>query len=291
MALVPDPVALLCELADTCTEIFAAEALRRRHGDAAEQLVRIGALVPGAPSPVVTCGACDEDHPATVEFDAGRGRSHHFCPEAGRVALDDADLATLCFYPEWLLDWLEKALPVVPPARRRVLVPDRAWHLGEAVIGATSVMTVFVRGISSVTDLDRFAAVLDPIAPADLGLVVTTTTDRPRRTALPHDHVFLDLREIAEMGEEGFVLDRSRLGACIKGLLRKSNRPVRDRRGRPSEKALVRRIHRERRERHLPVISRLAEAKEIRQEIASRYPDRELPAVKTISGHLRQLDH
>jgi len=226
-----------------------------------------------------------------VEFDAGTGRSHHFCPEAGRVALDDADLATLCFDPEWLLNWLEEALPVVPPARHRVLVPDRAWHLGEAVIGATSVMTVFVRGISSVTDLDRFAAVLDPIAPADLGLVVTTTTDRPRRTALPHDHVFLDLREIAEMGEEGFVLDRSRLGACIKGLLRKSNRPVRDRRGRPSEKALVRRIHRERRERHLPVISRLAEAKEIRQEIASRYPDRELPAVKTISGHLRQLDH
>jgi hypothetical protein len=284
MALVPDPVALLCELADTCTEIFAAEALRRRHGDAAEQLVRIGALVPGWPSPVVTCGACDEDHPATVEFDAGRGRSHHFCPEVGRVALDDADLTTLCFDPEWLLDWLEEALPVVPPARRRVLVPDRAWHLGEAVIGATSVVTVFARGISSVTDLDRFAAVLDPIAPANLGLVVTTTTNRPRRTALPHDHVFIDLRE-------GFGLDRSRLGACIKGLLRKSNRPVRDRPGRPSEKALVRQIYRERRKRDFPIISRSAEAEEIRREIASLYPDRALPAVKTILGHLRQLDH
>jgi hypothetical protein len=248
-------------------------------------------LVPGAPSPVVTCGACDEDHPATVEFDAGRGHSYHFCPEAGRVALDDADLATLFFDPEWLLDRLEEALPVVPPARRRVLVPDRAWHLGEAVIGTTSVVTVFARGISSVTDLDRFAAVLDPFAPADLGLVVTTTTNRPRRTALPHDHVFLDLREIAEMGAEGFVLDRSRLGACIKGLLRKSNRPVRDRRGRPSEKALVRQIYRERREWDFPVVSRLAEAKEIRREIASRYPDREPPAVKTILGHLRQLDH
>jgi hypothetical protein len=84
------------------------------------------------------------DHPVHLKFDPKTRRHWHFCPEAGRVMVEDEGLATTCVDPEWVLDWLVTALPITPPVvRRRVLVPALAWHLGNAHIGGTELAVVF----------------------------------------------------------------------------------------------------------------------------------------------------
>jgi len=47
-------------------------------------------------------------------------------------------------------------------------------------------------------------------------------------------------------------------------------------------------IFQDRRARNLSVINQRAEAGAIRAEIASQYPDHDVPAIKTIEGHLRK---
>jgi hypothetical protein len=159
MACNADAVAILCELADTCVDRFAAVALEGQYGAAVSFLIRIGALTPGDPQASIACQQCDRDHAPTVEFDPATARHFYFCPEAGRVEVQDAEIATLCLDPEWLVGWLRRELPILPPARRRALVPGRAWYLGEAAIGGTALSVVFARGVSTQHDLADNAAI------------------------------------------------------------------------------------------------------------------------------------
>ena len=192
----PDPVDLLCNLMDAGVETFEAAVLRNRRGDAVDCLMRIGALVSGQRLSVITCGACDEDHSVQLEFDPATRQHFHFCPEAGRVTVPDADIETIAVDPRWLIDWLMAELPIVPPARHRELVRDRAWFLGDAIVRGTSLRVVFARGISSYGDLDAVAASLPPVRRDSVGLVITTRADLPNKVHLPHAYVVLSLREI-----------------------------------------------------------------------------------------------
>jgi hypothetical protein len=118
-----DAVAILSELADTCVDRFAAPVLEGQYGAAVSFLIQIGALTPGDPQASIACQQCDRDHAPVVEFDPATARHFYFCAEAGRVEVEDAKLATLCLDPEWLVGWLRRELPILPPARRRALVP------------------------------------------------------------------------------------------------------------------------------------------------------------------------
>jgi hypothetical protein len=287
MASNADAVAILYELADTCVDRFATIALERHYGAAVAFLIRIGALTPGDPQASVTCQHCDHDHAPIVDFDPSTARHFYFCAEAGRVEVADADMATLRFDPEWLVDWLQREMPIGPRARRRALVRGRVWFLGEMMVGGTTLSMVFARGVSTQHDLAVLAERLSRFPPEDLGIVITTTTSISE-PLLPLQRYFpLDLREVMRAEGNRLYLDRARLSSWIKGFLRGIRRPARERVGRPSQKGLVLEIHREREKRHCTLTGVTAEAREIRVELRSRHPDREPPAIKTIARQLR----
>ena len=192
-----DPVNLLCNLIEARVGSLEATALPDQWGASIDFLSNIGAVTRGGPLSVLTCRACDDDHPVHLEFDPRTRRHWHFCPEAGRVMVEDDVLATIRVDPEWVLDWLVTALPITPPVRRRVLVPALAWHLGDAHIGGTELAVVFAIGVCTQRNLDALAIAVSAAPPADFGIVLTTSGAPPRRLRLPHGYQFLDLREIA----------------------------------------------------------------------------------------------
>jgi hypothetical protein len=284
MASNADAVAILCELADTCVDRFAALALEEQYGAAVSFLIQMAALKPGGPQSSITCQECDQDHAPAVDFDPSTRRHFYFCPEAGRVEVEDAKIATLCLDPEWLVDWLQTEMPIVP--RRRALVPSRVWQVGEAVVGGTALSIMFARSVLTQHDLSALAEQVSRIPPDNLGIVITTTMSMSEPLPRLHRYFLLDLREVMRAEGDRLRLDRARLSSWIKGFLRGSGRPAQQRAGRPSEKVLVLELHRERVKRDCSLTGVTAEAREIRIEFRSRYPDREPPAVKTIVRHL-----
>jgi hypothetical protein len=284
-----DPVSLLCDLIEMGVGGFEAHALRSEAPQAVEFLSKIGALMPGQLARILTCRACDNDHPVHLEFDSTTRCHWHFCPEAGRVIVEDDSIATLCGDPDWLLQWLVNEFPIKPPVRQRTLVPGLAWHLGDASVGETELSVVFAVGTSARQSLDTLANAIRTVPPAKLGIVLTTSTAPPRWLTLPYGYQFLEFREIARAENDHLVIRRNKLVGWIKGLRKGLDKPARLRAGRPSAADLVNDIYRERRARNLPVINRRTEAREIRAEIASQYPDHDLPGIKTIEGHLRKM--
>jgi hypothetical protein len=286
-----DPVNLLCDLVEVGVGSFEASALRSQAPQAVEFLLKIGALMPGQLARVLTCRACHNDHPVHLEFDPSTPGYWHFCPEAGRVIVEDDAIATLCVRPDWLLEWLVREFPIKPPVRRRTLAPGLAWHLGDTFVGETELTIVLAVGTSARRNLDALANAIRTVPPAKLGLVLTTSGAAPRWLTLPQGYQFLDFREIARVENERLAIHTNKLFGWIKGLRKGLDKPARLHVGRPSEADLVKYIFRERRARNLPVINQRTEAREVRAEIASQYPDHDLPAIKTIEGHLRNLSH
>jgi hypothetical protein len=284
-----DPVNLLCDLLEAGVGSFEANALRSEAPQAVEFLLKIGALMPGQLARVVTCRACHNDHPVHLEFDTSTRRHWHFCPEAGRVVVDGETVATLCVNPDWLLEWSVREFPIKPPVRRRTLVPDSVWYLGDASVGGTELTIVLAIGTSTRRNLDSLADAIRTVPPAKIGLVLTTSAAPPRWLRMPHAYVFLELREIAHAMNDRLAIDKNKLLRWIKGLRKGLDKPARLRAGRPSFAELVNKIYLERRARNLPLINWRTEAREIRAEAASRHPDRDPPEVKTIEGHLRKI--
>src|SRR5262245_38270687 len=131
-----DLVGLICELIEQPRARIAANFLELRGADT-DRLIKIGVVRHGKMPATITCRACDEDHAATPESDARTGRYSHFCPVAGRVAIEPRDLGTFEVRVGALVDLLVAAFPVLP-AIGRELVAERIWQLGEAVVGGTS---------------------------------------------------------------------------------------------------------------------------------------------------------
>ena len=283
-----DPVNLLCNLIEARVGSFEASALPDQWGGSIDFLSNIGAVTRGGLLSVLTCRACDGDHPVHLEFDPRTRRHWHFCPEAGRVLVEDDVLATIRVNPDWVLDWLVTALPITPPVRRRVLIPALAWHLGDAHIGGTELTIVFAIGVYSQRNLDALAIAVSTVPPAKFGLVLTTSSAPPRRLRLPHGYQFVDLRDIARPEKDCLAIEKLKLVGWTKGLRKGLNKPAQLNAGRPSDATFVHEIFRERRARKLPLVKKRTEAKEIRAEIALRHPEHDPPAVKTIEGHLRK---
>ena len=279
-----DPVSLLCELAEANGDEFQGANLNARSGAPLASLVEAGAVGAGDISLIVTCRACDRDHPAAVEFDGVRGRYIFFCPEAGVVEADSADLDTIRYNPEWLVDWLVAEFPIVPPVRRRTLVPGNVWHLGDARCGETLLTVILARRVSSQVGLDKVAAELAVLPPADLGVVVTSSANVSTKVLLPFKYQFLDLREV--MREPWFTLDHAKLGSWVKAKRTGTGKQAQRRPGRPSDKALVEQFYAERRLCGPPVVSISAEARAITRTFTERFPDRDAPHLATIRKHI-----
>jgi hypothetical protein len=237
----------------------------------------------------VACNACDADHPAVIEFDAGRRCYVHFCPEAGLVTLNDVDLNTYRFRPEWLIDWLTKELPITSPLRRPPLVDGRVWQLGDAACGDTQATVIFARRVSSQADFDQLASALRPIHPADKGLVITTSRQAVRQVPLPGGYELVPLPDIVRPSRDGVMLDTVRLGSWIRGMHATTSKGAPTRIGRPSPQVRISQIFNVRRERGLPVVSFLGEAKAILAEWPQHVSDQKPPNVSTVRRYVSLL--
>jgi hypothetical protein len=209
----PTVLELLCDLSEASDEIFRESMTGGASCAGLQLLTKLGAIEPGPRPETVTCKACDADHPAAIEYDTARSCYVHYCPEAGLVTLNDADLTTYRFSPEWLPEWLVTALPIASPVQRPPLVPDHIWHLGDTACGETLVTVVFARRISSLTRLDRLASALHRVHRADRGVVITTSLYASRQVQLPHGYEFLQLPDIVREETGGLMLDRTRLAS------------------------------------------------------------------------------
>jgi hypothetical protein len=252
-------------------------------------LTELGAIERGPRPETVTCKACDADHPAVIEYDAGRAGYAHFCPDAGYVPLKDADLATYRFRPEWLAEWLAKTLQIASPVRRPALLPEHVWHLGDTECGDLLVTCVFARRITSFTSLDRLASALEPVHRADRGVVITTSLYASRRVPLPNGYEFLQLPDIVGEEADGLMLDRTRLASWIAGMPQVTAKGAPTRLGRPTSKDLVAHIYKVRRQGGLPVSSDSAEASAIIAEWRRHAPGQKTPGVSTVRNHLAEL--
>ncbi len=252
-------------------------------------LTKLGVIELGPRPETITCTACDNDHPAEIEYDAERRCYVHFCPEVGRVTVDDAALITYQFRPEWLVDFLVKALPIVSPLRRAALVPRQVWHLGDTVCGGTVVTIVFARRIIAQADLDLLASALRTTHRADKGVVITTSLHVTRHVPLPDGYELLPFPEIVRAAAEGLEFDRARFGSRIRGMNAGTAKGAPTRLGRPSPRALLKQIYDARRDQGLTADNDSAEARAIRAEWPKYAPDEEPPALATVRGHVARF--
>jgi hypothetical protein len=237
----------------------------------------------------MTCQACHNDHPVHLEFDPSMRGYWHFCPEAGRVIVEDDLIETLCIDPDWVVEWLVTTLPITPPVRRRVLVPNLAWYLGEAHLSGTELTIVFAIGVCRQRNLDALANAISTVPPTSFGVVLTTSDAALRWLRLPNGYKFLELREIARPEQTCLAIDKAKLVGWIKGLRKGLDKPVQLHAGRPSYATLVDEVFRERRACKLPLVNCKTEAREIRAEIELRHPEHGPPVAKTIERHLRRI--
>jgi hypothetical protein len=188
-----------------------------------------------------------------------------------------------------MVDWLVTALPITPPVRRRVLVPDLAWYLGEAQLSGTELTIVFAIGVCRQRSLDALANAISTVPPTTFDVVITTSDAALRWLRLPNGYEFLELRDFARPAQTCLAIDKSKLVGWIKELSRGLDKPVPLHAGRLSYATLVDEVFRERRGCNLPLENQRTEAAEIRAEIEFRYPEHGPPVGKTIERHLRRI--
>jgi len=196
------------------------------HDRTADRLIEMGLLRPGAVPSTIACRACDEDHAATPEFDTIARRYFHFCPIAGRVEIEPRDLETLEVRVEAVVDLLVAAFPVLP-ATRRELVAKRIWHLGEAVIGGTSLTLILARRIGSQRAVGALARAVAAVPVTEIGMIVTTSPPPDTQLVLPNSYIVLSLQDIASAQKNRLVINRPRVAAYIK-MFRGTQRRLRD---------------------------------------------------------------
>jgi hypothetical protein len=276
-----DPTTLLLALIESGFGDRPAASLRAEFPAAVDHLRQIGALKQSSTLRTVCCRACDQDHDAAVKFTLA-GNARHFCPEAGWVDDSGDDLATLRLDPEWLLDWLERALSVLAPRRRRVLLTDRIWHIGETVRGRTSVTIMFSRGFVRAAEL---SAALARVPPTELGILLTTAAEVPTEILANHRYCAVNLDQILLPQADGLVIHPGRFAGLIRALARKT-KPMAGRGGRYSEATLILEVFRARRTRKAPYRSKSAEAKDIIAEWPDHHPDVDPPGYSTIRRYL-----
>lgn len=280
-----DLLNLICDLLEQPRRQIGAGFLTV--GAQAVCLARMGLLRPGSAPRTIACRACDDDHPATPEFDSVAGHYFHFCPIAGRVKVDPRVLETLEIRARAMVDLLAAAFPVVPVVARELLA-GKAWHLGEAVVGGTSLTLIFACRIGSQRALGALARAVAAVPMTEIGMIVTSSPLPDPQLMLPNRYAVISLRDIASASGSQVEINRDRIAAHIR-MLRGSQARLRAGGGRPSDLDLVRNAHLRRRRSGEPVVSISAEARAIVSELSLAHPDRSPPAVGTVRRHLGRL--
>jgi hypothetical protein len=284
-----DPVGLLVELIQAGGDRLPAKPVSKRWLETLAYLERIGVVQTDALLTELTCSECDRDHSVVTEFDPAARKHRYFCPEAGLVIVDDDDLASLRVDFLWLLDWLERELPVVLPRRRRPLIEGRAWLLGEVLIDKTSLMVVLVIGPLTPGDQYRLTDTLASVRPTELGILLTMCPIHSSEALAVERYDPLDLREFARAETDCFGLNRERLAARVRQLKGLATERIHGSAGRPSAAAQTLQIFDERRARGVPYLNKSTEAREILVDWPSSISTKP-PALSTVRNHLPNIE-
>jgi hypothetical protein len=284
-----DPVALLCELLEAGNACCLASSFPEEWREAVASLDRQHLLVPCPPATTITCRACDEDHPATIEYDTAESRHYYYCPVAGLVEIDGAELKTFKIDLPAVLSWLARELHIIPPFAPRELSPNHAWLLGEAVVGKTVVVVAFVYRSANNFETEEFSRHLPIIAKSDFGLLLRTAGNFVGRADSSTRWRSLDLRAIARSSENGIHIDRDRLANWFNEIHRGNTGEGPRSRGRPSSKKLVESIYANRRARNEPFVSNAEEARRIFAEIQTHHSEGGTPSLTSLRRHLTKL--
>jgi hypothetical protein len=178
--------------------------------------------------------------------------------------------------------WLQQMFSVHPPRRRRPLLSNRIWHIGETVLATTSVAIVFSRG--SVKSVELSAA-LAQVPPVEIGIVVTTATEVPNALCATHGYNAVGLDQILLSRADGLVMDQRQFAEFVRACARRT-RPTARRGGRHSEATLIMDVFRARRARKVPYRVKSAEANEIISEWSDHHPELDPPGHSTIRRHI-----
>ena len=256
-----DPVDVLLELLATSSTRIPARAVRQRFGEALAYLEQIGAVQQDAILTEVTCHECHLHHSAALEFD-GLGHAYQFfCPEAGFIAVTDADVAALCVKPDWILDCLARSLSFNPQIRRRTLVEGQGWLLGETVLDGTSVTAALVLGRLAANQQDALIQGISRFQPSGIGIVLTSSAELPSSLLALYGYHALDLREVISANDGGFALDYARLTTRALQFLR-GKKATKGGGGRSSQAEKIRNFFAERRKEDVPYAPNLMKRQE-----------------------------
>jgi len=276
---------LICDLIEQPRARIGASFLKAC--GVADRLADIGLVRTGRAPSTIACRGCDGDHAATIEFDNPAGRYFHFCPVAGRVEIDPGDLGVLEICPRAIVDLLVVAFPVLPAVTRE-LVTGKVWHLGEAIVGRTSLTLIFACRIGSQHAFGALAGAVEAVPASEIGMIITSSPVPDSRLLPLCGYSVVSLRDIASVQENRLVINRQRMAAYVRAV---RGNQVRHRAGggRPSVEELVVNEHDRRRRRGEPFVSITAEARSIVSDLKTANPDREPLGVSTVRRHLRKL--
>jgi hypothetical protein len=253
----------------------------RSLGEAGDTLLRWGALREGETLTSVSCDSCGEDHIVELDFDPATSLWQYYCGSAGFVAVAEDDLATFRFDLGWLADRLAEGLLIRRP-RRRELVPDVLWDLGDAELGGRAWSAFIARAV---------AAHLDPILDALrtrggklTGIVLTGLPTIPSTVPLPHGHRFVLLGDALDATTGHPEIAKHAVLAELRwGRSSKAQRP----KGRPSRSALVRELFERRRLAGETAGALAKEARAIHELILREGPGQDDPKIGTIQNIIR----
>ena len=235
----------------------------------------------------IACRVCDEDHPATPEFDSVAKRYFHFCPIAGRVEVDPRDLENFEIRATAMIDLLVTAFPVLP-AINRELVAGKVWHLGEAIMGGTSLTLIFAYRIRSQRGFSALTRAIAAVPVTEIGMIVTSSPVPDLQLSLPNRYTIVSLRDIARVKGKRLEIDGQRVAAHIK-LVRRNQVRLRAGGGRPSDEDLIVDEYDRRRRHGDPFGPIAAEARAILSGLKKSHPDRQPPGFSTVRRHVGRL--
>ena len=164
-------------------------------GDIGATLSRWGALRPGETLTSIACTSCGDDHFVELDFDPATQMWRYYCGSVGLVPVATDDLVTFRFDLGWLADRLAEGLLIGRP-RRRELVADVLWDLGDASLGGRNWSAFLARTVD--VHLDPILGALRERGGKLSGLVLASSPFLPSNVPLPHGHRFMPLRDAVD---------------------------------------------------------------------------------------------
>jgi len=187
------------------------------HPEVGQQLIDCSALRPTSNASIVTCRACDADHPSEVEFDESVNGYRHFCPDAGWVDVPADDLKCYRADISWLLTKLRRELGIADHVPAPCLVDEVLWDLGEAWIGKRKSTILFGRRIGHGGNLDRVCDVLTNRVGRPPGLLLTSAENHPRHVDMPGRHRIVPMKDCLQPAGDGKGIDLDILAGIVGG--------------------------------------------------------------------------